>query len=76
MSNDQEIPQSHTADHPILHCDEETQTLFSSHGGFLTITMYHNLIKLTHYDKTKKRGHDPQIVLAKENLKLSHGGTS
>ena len=26
--------------------------------------------------RTKKRAHDSQIVRAKENLKLSHGGTS
>ena len=42
--------------------------------------MYHhiekNQIKLTHYDGTKKRVHDPQIVKAKENFKLSHGGPS
>ena len=40
--------------------------------------MYHrgenNLIKLTHYDGTKKRAHDSQI--AKENLKLSQDGPS
>ena len=35
-----------------------------------------NLIKLTHYDETKKSAHDSQIVKAKENLKLSHGGPS
>ena len=35
-----------------------------------------SLIKLTHYDETKKRAHDSQIVGAKENLKLSHGGSS
>ena len=33
---------------------------------------HHNLIKLTHYDETKKRAHDSQIVRAKEELKLSH----
>ena len=33
-------------------------------------------IKLTQYDETKKRAHDSQIVRAKENLKLSHGGSS
>ena len=52
--------------------------MLSSHGGFLTIVMYqqwrNNLIKLTHYGGTKKRAHDSQIVRAKENLKLSHGG--
>ena len=33
-----------------------------------------NQIKLTHYDETKKRAHDSELVKAKENLKLSHGG--
>ena len=32
-------------------------------------------IKLTHYDETKKMTHDPQIIRAKENLKLSYGGS-
>ena len=35
-----------------------------------------NIIKLTHYDETEERAHDSQIVIAKENLKLSHGGPS
>ena len=44
---------------------------------FLNIVMYHhNLIKLTHYDETKKRAHDSQIVRAKEELKLSHSTPS
>ena len=47
--------------------------MFSSHGGFLTIAMYH-LIKLTQYDETKKYTHDSQIAGVKE--KLSHGGLS
>ena len=34
------------------------------------------LTKLTHHDETKKRAHDPQTVRAKENLKLSHDGSS
>ena len=34
------------------------------------------VIKLTHSVETKKRAHDSQIVRAKENLKLSHGGSS
>ena len=29
-----------------------------------------------HYDGTEKRAHDFQIVRAKDNLKLSHGGPS
>ena len=33
-------------------------------------------IKLTLHDETKKSAHDSQIVRAKENLKLSHGGSS
>ena len=40
------------------------------------IIMENNLIKLTLHDETKKRAHDSQIVRAKENLKLSHGGSS
>ena len=44
---------------------------------FLNIVMYHhNLIKLTHYDETKKRAHDSQKVRAKEELKLSHSTPS
>ena len=38
--------------------------------------MENTLIKLTLHDETKKRAHDSQIVRAKENLKLSHGGSS
>ena len=38
------------------------------------IVMENTLIKLTLHDETKKRAHDSQIVRAKENLKLSHGG--
>ena len=38
--------------------------------------MENALIKLTLDDETKKRAHDSQIVRAKENLKLSHGGSS
>ena len=38
---------------------------------------HHSLIKLTHYDETKKRAHDSQVaMIAKEDLKLSHGGPS
>ena len=58
----------------------EVQEMFSSHGGHLTKALYHHgkntLIKLLHHDETKKRAHDSQIVRAKENLKLSHGGSS
>ena len=58
----------------------EVKEMFISHESLLTIAMYHHgkntLIKLTHYDETKKRAHDSQIVRAKENLKLSHGGFS
>ena len=32
--------------------------------------------QVKHYDETKKRAHDSQIVRAKENLKLSWGGPS
>ena len=40
------------------------------------IIMENTVIKLTYYDETKKRAHDSQIDRAKENLKLSHGGSS
>ena len=30
----------------------------------------------TYYDETKEKAHDSQIVKAKENPKLSHGGSS
>ena len=49
----------------------EFQEMFSSHGGQPT-----NAIKLTNHDETRKRAHDSQIVRAKENLKLSHSGSS
>ena len=49
--------------------------MFGSNRGFLT-PQRNNLIKLTHYDDTKKRAHDTQIVDVKENLRCSHGGTS
>ena len=32
------------------------------------------MIKLTHYGETEKRAPNSQIVGAKENLKLRHGG--
>ena len=52
--------------------------MFSSHGGYLTNVMYHHgetLNKLTHHDETKKRAPNSQIVRAKGNIKLSHGGS-
>ena len=53
---------------------DNTQNLVSSHGGFLinASSQRNNLIKLTHYDETKKRAHDSRIVRAKETLKLSY----
>ena len=44
-------------------------------GSLLTIAI-NTLTKLTHYDETKNRARHSQIVRAKENLKLSHGGSS
>ena len=38
----------------------------------ITFAMYHQ-IKLSHFDETKKQ-RNSQIVRAKENFKLSHGG--
>ena len=35
-----------------------------------------NLIKLPHYDETKKRAHDSQIIQTNKKLKVSHGGPS
>ena len=49
----------------------EAQNMISLLGGFQAFAMHHyrnNLIKLTHYDKTKKRAHDSQIVRAEDNL--------
>ena len=40
------------------------------------IIMEKTLIKLTLHDETKKKARDSQIVRAKENLKLNHGGSS
>ena len=41
--------------------------MFSSHGSLLTIAIYHHeettLIKLTHYDETKKMAHDQGWVV-------------
>ena len=54
----------------------EAQKILSPHGDFLTIAMYYykyNLIKLSHHDETEK-AHDSQIVRAKKNLQVSHGG--
>ena len=54
--------------------------MFTSNVGFLTYSMHHhrknNLIKLTHYDETKKRAHNSQIVRAKGKFQLRHGGPS
>ena len=40
------------------------------------IIMENTLIKLTLHDETKKTAHDSQVVGAKENLQLSHVGSS
>ena len=53
--------------------------MFSSHGGHLTNAMYHHgdtLLSNIHTMMKQIKGlvHDSQIVIAKENLKLSHGG--
>ena len=39
----------------------KAQKLFSSHEGFLAIAMYHHR-ETIHYDETKKRAHDSQII--------------
>ena len=47
----------------------------NSHGGFHNFcNAYHR--ETTKYDETKKRDHDLQMVRAKENIKVSHGGPS
>ena len=44
---------------------------------YCNVSLWRNkLIKLTHYDEIEKMAQDSQIVRAKENLKLSHGGPS
>ena len=43
---------------------------------YCSASLKRQAIKLTHYDNTEKRAHDSEIVRAKENLKLSHGGHS
>ena len=45
-------------------------------ASYSVSTQRNKLIKLTHYDGTKKKAHDSQIVRAKENLKLCHARTS
>ena len=45
---------------PLDSVVSKTQILLSLHRGFLTNATNHrknNLIKLTHYDETKKRAH-------------------
>ena len=55
----------------------EEQEMFSSHGGLLTNAMYRHGETLNEPTMMKqKRAHDSQIVRAKENLKLGHGGSS
>ena len=49
--------------------------MFSSHGGFIS-SQRNNLIKLTQNNETKTMAYDPQIVRAKETVKLSQGGAS
>ena len=34
---------------------EAQKKMLSSHGGFLTIAMYHHIEKLTHYGETAKK---------------------
>ena len=70
--------------HQIFALDSavvEVKEMFSSNGSHQTNAMYvtswrNTLIKLTHQDETKKKAHDSQIVRAKENLELSHAGSS
>ena len=50
----------------------KTQKLFSSHVGFLTCAMNQQRNFFVKYET--QRG--PMLVRAKENLNLSHGGSS
>ena len=57
----------------------QVQEMFSSHDGhkLINLSSWRNtLIILIHHNETKKGAHDSQIVRAKGNLKLSHGGSS
>ena len=62
-----------TKSSPRYCCCYNTK-LFGSHGGFLTNDMCHHReqIKLhvIHFDDTKLRAHDSQIVRAKEIIKF------
>ena len=54
--------------------NDATSKVFPNYGNVKS--WKNNLIKLTHYDETKKMAHNSQIVRAKENLKLCHRGSS
>ena len=57
----------------------EVQEMYSLHGGRLTNAMYHHgetLLSNLHTMMKQQKSHDSQIVRAKENLKLNHGGSS
>ena len=57
----------------------EVQEMFSSHGCHLTNAMYHHGETLNQINtpwRNKEMAHNSQMVRAKENLKLSHGGSS
>ena len=50
---------------------------WNPHSQNCNVSSWRNtLIRLTHCDETKKRAHGTEKVRAKENLKLSHGGSS
>ena len=66
----------------MRHQEDKLSNATSSHSprnaqlewkpsNYCNVSSWRNtLIKLTHYDETKKRAHDSEIVRAKENLKL------
>ena len=63
------VPNLHTLKHKNVY-------LAWRFPNFFIVSSYRKfLIRLTHYDETKKRAHDIQIEL-KTNLKLSYGGPS
>ena len=60
---------------PLDSAVVEGQEMFSSHGDLLTNAMYHHGETLYSNQRTMMK-HNLQIVRAKENHKLSHGGSS
>ena len=67
MSGTTELEKIGTVDYVVV----KTQWRFLNYCN--ASSQRNNLIKFTHYDVSKKRAHDPQLVRATENPKLSYG---